>query len=782
MPETDPEQLLQAGLSALKQRAYEQAMTALTTLSQAEVPPSYQVKARMGQIQVRAAQADWAAAIALCEPLLRSKNSALQGWAKAMRSRLAQQTTTVPDSGFQPLPVAAMTPPPANSPTSPLDQSGFVPLSPAASPPAAIRPADPPLVSAPSSPSAIAETAAAPADSPPSLFHYEALNQNAARLDNDPLAVSADIHHWRSAGRLEKGRRLGEGCKFWLWVAQLATPLLTFGLLRWLLHHFLALVNGYLGMMGRILPIGIGPISALSRDLTWPLVALLVAMLVILPWLWERLLGLTVGLKPLAPRQLSASSAEALALLRKQCLQRRWPFPSLKCLPTDLPLIFSYGSLPRTARLVVSQGLLDQLQPDEIAALCAYEISHWRRWDWTVLSWHGLIAQGFHQLYWSLALQSNRQPRMVKLATGVLANVSYGLFWLVQKSGLWVARRRTYESDRAAVVLTGNPNGLTRALAKLSFGLAQGVARQGYTPPWVESLDLLLPVSGSPSRQALYGQVPLADLFAWDCQNPYRSWLSLNNSHPPLGDRLQLLMAIARHWRLEPELDLPARPKHRALSAQQWRTLLAQGAPYFGLLIGLGAALLLWSLGAFADAIGWAFLDWLYHDLSLIKSALLLGLGIGILLRINRFFPDLPPAQPPTDDALPTWINAPQQLPLDSSAANISGRLLGRPGAANWLGQDLLLQTAHGLLKLHFFSAWGSIGNSLGNAPKPIEYLGQTVQVRGWFRRGCLIWLDVSQIQTAPGRFIPAQAPIWSALILAAACGSGLWILVRGSA
>ncbi|MEO0540687.1 MAG: M48 family metalloprotease, partial [Cyanobacteria bacterium P01_A01_bin.105] len=444
--------------------------------------------------------------------------------------------------------------------------------------------------------------------------------------------------------------------------------------------------------------------------------------------------------------------------------------------------------LPRFGRVVVSQGLLDQLADDEIAALYAYELSHWRGPDWRLVSVVGLLLQMFHGAYWAVAQWGNGQKRLVYLGAGGVATVCYGMFWLLSKAVGWTARLRTYYRDRTATQLTGNPNGLIRALGNLSFALSDAVAAQGYTPPLVESLALQLPV-GAASTLACHGErhrQPLATLFLWDALNPWRSWLSVNQPQPPLGDRLQLLAAYARHWRLTPTLDFSviALANRRAgrFTAEEWRRLVSLAGPWSGLALGFAMGVLLWGLGWAATQMNLAFLDWLDQDFIVVYSATLLGLGTGILLRMNRFFPDFPDPdlahggtdQPVIDD--PQWLTAPDLVPSDSLPVQRSGQLIGRPGIANWLGQDLLLQTDSGLTKLHCFSAVGPIGNVWA---RPQRYLGQTAQVRGWYRRGQQVWIDVQQLQTANGR-VTGNHPVWSLVLCAIATLGGLWLLVRG--
>jgi hypothetical protein len=147
----------------------------------------------------------------------------------------------------------------------------------------------------------------------------------------------------------------------------------------------------------------------------------------------------------------------------------------------------------------------------------------------------------------------------------------------------------------------------------------------------------------------------------------------------------------------------------------------------------------------------------------------------------NLFFPDLRPQQPNSEAELPTWLEAPDIVPLDALPANFSGTLLGRPGLANWLGQDLLLQTQYGILKLHFFSYLGILGNCLPFGPRPLEQLQKPVKIIGWFRRGHTPWLDIDYLFAQGNQLIRGGHPLWSTGILGISMLWGLWTLARGS-
>ncbi len=757
------ERLLKSGMTAYQQGAYQQATAALSQLS-LTTHQAYRMKAKIGLVRTYMAQQDWHRARSLCQEISQSPKLAAQQWAAAILTKIERQIAQPGQdlSGFQLI--------------SPED--AIIPAAPSHRPERDL--ASPPPVDHSNSGRADQDNERPNAQA--SMFHYTYLN--GAYLNEEATANSATGYEWGYAGRLAQGRSLGKIKRGQLQIAQIGGAIAFYFLLHYLIYGAITLVNGYLSFLDSILPFGISQLPANFLDSSWGLLGSLIGVAIATPWLWDIWLQVTADRQPLTSQQLRTASAEAMTLLISHCQQRRWQLPTLWQLPTEIPLIFAYGWHPRQARLVVSQGLLSQLAADEIAALVAYEISHWQSWHWPLLSAQSLILQLFHWAYWQLALWGASKPKLIKIAAGTLANLSYSVFWLMRLPGLWPSRVRTYYGDRTAAEITGNPNGLARGLAKLSFALAASIEQHGHTPALLESLALLLPVSADLSRQQLYGNFPLGQLYAWDSLNPLRGWMSVRAAQPPLGDRLRLIMAYAQHWRLELEMQIEAPPRRQGLSASDWSQLIRQGTPFVGLAVGIATGLGLWLIGALAQQLDWQMLDWMNQDIGLFQCCLLLGIGVGTALRINRFFPDLSLAMPLTQD-LSKWVSDPALLPANSLPTKLSGTVIGRPELANWLGQDLLLKTSSGLLKLHFFTALGPLGNVIGLGRKPAAWLGQPVQVLGWFRRGNQPWLDIDKLRLdtkrSKGSSIQAAHPIHSLQLAIASCGLGLWLLLQSS-
>lgn len=665
---TDLERLFKAGIAAYQQGDYEQAIHTLSQLRTCQ-SSSYRLKASMGLVRAYMGQESWQQAKTLCQKIGSSSKPALQQWSKETLNKIEQRMSVADavshsGSGFQP--IENVLEESARTATVKKVDSGFQPLTTENAPPAGrfsasqatavvhqknsqfLDPSIAPFVKNNTTNQATANQATSIdrtvlkrglAETVPedvSMFHYAYLNGDEGDGDDidseaipqaEPQAAlvpseSEDGFVWFYADRLAQGRKLGKIKRGQLWFMQISGALAFYFLCRFLIHRAVATTNGYLNFLDRILPFRMMSLPNSLRDVTLPLFIFMVVFMIASPWLWDGWLRLTSGREPLALSTLRTHSAEAATLINRYCRKQRWPLPTLHQLPTDIPLIFSYGLLPRNGRLVVSQGLLEQVKEDELAALIAYELSHWKSWYWPLLSAQMLIVQSILQAHWQLALWSNRQKPIIKGTVGVFASLLYSIFWLVRLPGLGMARVRTYYADRTATEITGNPNALARALGELSFGLAANIERQGYTPILLEGLVPLLPVAADISRQKVYGHLPIVQLFVWDSQNPLRQWLSVLSSHPPLGDRLRLMMAYAQHWKLTPEIQFAAvSRKKRGISAQTWRQLWQHGAPYVGCAIGLSVGLLLLSVGAIAAEFKWSVLDWMDKDMGLFTFA-----------------------------------------------------------------------------------------------------------------------------------------------------------------
>ncbi|MBD2771679.1 M48 family metallopeptidase [Iningainema tapete] len=573
--------------------------------------------------------------------------------------------------------------------------------------------------------------------------------------------------HWRLAGRAKEWQPLQQLNLVPLWLLQAGTFVALFWVMRELLVLVMRLVNDILVKLPFL-----EPIQLFYANPTNFLLIVLFLLMGLSPWILDGLLKAFYDQRKLTKEVLNTRSQEAARVIQRYCQQRGWRQPKLKVLPLASPIAFTYGNLPRNARIVVSQGLLDQLAEDEIAAIYAHELGHITNWDFVVLSLVLLVTIPIYRQYQQFSLWGDKRSQSLgRRLMQLLASCAYGVWCLLTGTALPNSQLRVYYCDRRSSEITGNPNGLVRAILKITIGIASDIQKEEKTSYPLESLNIVSPVSyqqsicgGSIARYTTF-----ESFLMWDCLNPYRWWLTLNNSHPLIGLRLQRLSSIARYWHIEPELNLLSSQS----LIQRHQSFFLQIAPFVGIPLGFVFAVFIWLAWQLAFQLKFLNLKWIYDNWSFITGCLLIGFSIGILIRVNYFFPPIKPASAQTDERLPDLLANPTLLPIDSIGVRIVGKLIGRQGTGNCLGQDLIIQSNTSLVKLHHIPF-------LFQKVNPQDLIGRQVIVTGWLRRGATPWIDIQTLQTQSGKTIHSPHPIWSTVVAVACLAWGAYILLKG--
>ena len=573
--------------------------------------------------------------------------------------------------------------------------------------------------------------------------------------------------HWRNAPKAKMWQPLPKPKLLPLQLIMVLTLIALFWATRTLLVLLMESVNYLLDWLPSL-----EPLQFLYNDPSYFLLAIFIILWGASPWLLDILLNNFYGQRPLERQQLNKYSPTASRLLIRYCQQKGWKFPQLFVLQDSAPFSYSYGHLPRTARIVVSQGLLDRLENDEIASVYGIELGHITYGDVALTSIYQLFTLPIYALYQTISGWGNYFPNKIgRSFIGIFANLFYCIWYLLVATGLWFSQLRHYYSDRRAAEITGNPNATIRALLKIAIGIAYDIEKQEQTSPQLESLNLLLPVGHKESLclGSIAPHISFESYLMWDYLNPYRWWFTINNSHPLMGSRVQRLCQIARQLRLETELGIE---KQKPLQIRRQSFFIAM-APWWGIPLGLLSGFVIWLVWQIAYAVEVLNLKWIYDDWNFLVGCILIGFSIGTLVRINSFFPDIQANQAQTNENFVNILTNPTSLPVDSNAVLLAGKLIGRCGTGNYLGQDLILLTNRGLLKLHHIS-W------LGQAVNPQDFIGRQVVVRGWLRRGATPWLDIQILKTQSGKKVKGLHPIWSMIFAFISTALGAYIFLQG--
>jgi len=465
-------------------------------------------------------------------------------------------------------------------------------------------------------------------------------------------------------------------------------------------------------------------------------------------------------------------SPESAQIIQRVCQQKGIQQPRLGIIDDQNPTAFTYGSLPNTARLVVSKGLFTYLDDDEVATVYAHELGHIVHWDFAVMTLGATLTQILYLIYiFARRMSDGGSKNQVKDALGHAAMMAYVFHLIGTYLLLFLSRTREYYADHFAAETTGNPNGLSRALVKIAYGiveegkrskepsrLVEGTRALGiYDPKVATSTGTAYRIASSPAK--------VGRVFLWDMFNPWAWWMELSSTHPLTGKRIRALSTYAEQLGLEMEFDL-GRVMAEGRQLNQGRLnqtfaidLLLYVVPW----IGAGVGLLLASIGLFVGP--QIFVSGL--------SLALIGFGIGTLTQMVFMFPDFNKAL--TTDVL-TLMSDPYASPLRGQPVKLQGELIGRGDAGSKLGSDLKLQDRGGMMYLHYSSRFGPIGNAIFGYRQVKTLIGEQVDATGWFRRGIMPWVDLALLKTPSGRRVDSYHRFWTVILGGGAILVGLML------
>ncbi|WP_414542755.1 M48 family metalloprotease [Nostoc sp. CCY0012] len=453
-------------------------------------------------------------------------------------------------------------------------------------------------------------------------------------------------------------------------------------------------------------------------------------------------------------------SPETAKVIRQVCQEKNLKAPRLGIINDQNPTAFTYGSLPNSARLVVSQGLFTYLDDDEIATVYAHELGHIVHWDFAVMT----VASTLVQICYLIYITARRLGRgggdnKIKDAMQTAGFVAYVFYVLGTYLLLYLSRTREYFADHFAAETTGNPNGLSRALVKIAYGILEEGARSPEPSRLIEGTRALgiydhkaASSTGTAYRVASDTQ-KIGRVFLWDMFNPWGWWMELNSTHPLTGKRVRALSTYAEQLGLPTEFDMGKvigegkTLNKNKLYGNFLLDIVLYGAETIGFVGGFIIGFILLSSSANAG---------------LLLGAPLIGLGLGILVKALVMFPDY---QQATATDILTLMSDPYASPLRGQPAKLAGQLIGRGDAGYKFGSDLKIQDRSGMLYLHYASRFGPIGNFLFGMKRVQSLIGEQVGAVGWFRRGVAPWMDLIQIQSENGTIVNSYHRFWSFIL-----------------
>jgi heat shock protein HtpX len=258
-----------------------------------------------------------------------------------------------------------------------------------------------------------------------------------------------------------------------------------------------------------------------------PALVIVIGIAVFQYWTSDKLALAASGAKIVSQEE----APELHALVERLCAMADLPKPRIAVIDTPVPNAFATGRNPKHAAVAVTTGLWRRLEPQELEAVLAHELSHIANRDvlvMTVASFFAMLAALITRfgLYFGMFgggfgggnRDNNNNQVPVWLIVLAVSVVTYAISYVLIRT---LSRYREYAADRGSALITGAPENLMSALQKIASGITQ-IPQQDLREVAGMNAFFIVPTNW---------RSQVGELFM---------------DHPPLEKRLAALAAISR--------------------------------------------------------------------------------------------------------------------------------------------------------------------------------------------------------------------------------------------
>jgi heat shock protein HtpX len=218
-------------------------------------------------------------------------------------------------------------------------------------------------------------------------------------------------------------------------------------------------------------------------------------------------------------QEVDETSAPQLYNLVRELAQRaQIPMPRVYLIDEAQPNAFATGRNPEHAAVAATTGILQMLSTRELRGVMAHELAHVKHRDILISTISATIAGAISSLaQFGMIFGGSRDERpnpIVAIIVMILAPIAAMLIQMA------ISRAREFEADRGGAEISGDPNALADALAKID-AYARGIPMQtAEAHPETAQMMIMNPLSGGGIR-------------------------GLFSTHPATEERIALLRAMA---------------------------------------------------------------------------------------------------------------------------------------------------------------------------------------------------------------------------------------------
>lgn len=410
------------------------------------------------------------------------------------------------------------------------------------------------------------------------------------------------------------------------------------------------------------------------------------------------------------------------------CAQNGMKFPKIGFINDGAPNAFTYGRTKNDARIVLTRGIFEILDEEEVKAVVGHELGHVVHYDMLFMTVAQLVPLVLYYIF-EVFTKSNNDKDDNRLA--IVGLVAYVLYIVSQYIILWLSRVREYYADSYAMDVTKNPTALGNALVKIGYGLT---TRSSKDAKMSASKSNALGIFDAKTSKSLIvssyddGEISKENIqkaMKWEMWNVWAKWYEFLSTHPLISKRLIAISDRCSEFGQRKYIEFNEE-KTESYVDDFFLELLISFAPFICCIVSVSGFV----LAPFFD------------------SAILVGLialpltfGCSLIKFLRRYRKD--GCRPYTVQEL---LGEVKVSDITAIPCEVTGKIIGRGDPGCMFSEDFVINDSTGIVFVDHKSIFG-ITDLFVALTRTGNYIDKNVRVKGWYRRSPVPYIEILEYE-----------------------------------
>ena len=423
------------------------------------------------------------------------------------------------------------------------------------------------------------------------------------------------------------------------------------------------------------------------------------------------------------------------------CDKYNMKYPKIGLIDDGAPNAFTYGRTKNDARIVLTRGIFNLLNEQEVMAVVGHELGHAKHYDMVFMTVAQLVPLVLYGIYETFTRSNNKSSN--NNSSGYLEMIgliAYILYVLSEYIVLWLSRTREYYADSFSIEETRNPNALTTSLIKIGYGLSINNEPEQEDEKKKKkhtiSNSKVIGIFDSKTSKALVstsynnGLISadnIKNAMKWETWNIWAKLYELKSTHPLISKRLKAISNRCNEYGQTPfvTFDLTKTESYVDDFAIE---VVINYLPIVTLLLTLIIATI---SGIYTD-----------YGLKIVGIGGVITMILSFIKLGRRYKNNIEYKQTTVSDLLgEVKVSGVTSIPC-----TLEGTIIGRGNPGCIFNEDFVIKDNTGIMFLDYNQPLKTV-NKIFAIFKSKEYFDKTIKVKGWYRRSPVPYIEIKEME-----------------------------------